>query len=53
MDKTYTLSDLVDGLNEAFNLLECAGPNSICISSEEYFQRLHALQDKFYPEEEE
>jgi hypothetical protein len=43
----FTIKDIVDGLNEALDLLGCAGPNRLLIDSDEYFERLEKLQDKF------
>jgi hypothetical protein len=51
--KKYTVQEIVDGLNEALDLLSCAGPNNIMIDDREYFDRVHALQDKFELEQEE
>ena len=53
MNKTYTVQEIVDGLNEALNLLSCARPQNLLIDDNEYFDRLHALQDKFDDEERE
>ena len=47
MSKQYTVKDIVDGLNEAMDLLSVAGPNRILVDEKEYFERLGALQDKF------
>lgn len=39
------LMHIEDVLNEAVALLQVAGPNPICISSEEYFERLYNVYD--------
>ena len=36
---------LVKSLEEALDLLRCAGPNPICIDSIEYFERLDSLRE--------
>lgn len=36
---------LINSLNEALDLLSCAGPNRLCIGSDEYFKRLDSLRE--------